>query len=147
VTEHGRRVMRATLLLRICIVTIIALLGAILYYVVTTSEDTKITADNTESIVVGIEAQQDNNTSTINAAKETLERVIDCTEPGGECYGDGQKRTAEAVADIGQVSVYASACAVDPALLEQSLEQRADSIEKCVTRLLEIAAQPEGENR
>ena len=143
--EHGRRVARTTLIIRSFIVISTGILGAILFFVVTTADTTKNTAQDTKEIVSSIEKQQDSNTTTIDTAQKTLDLIQDCTQPGGECYDEGQRRTAAAVGDIGRLSVYASACAADRSLLEQNLEQRADSIQRCVTRLLNRTT-PQGDN-
>lgn len=128
--EHGKRVARDTLIVRLFIVISTAILGAILFVSVNTAADTN-------HVVSGIEKQQDATTRTVNTAIQTLNLVRDCTEPGGKCFGDGQKRTSEAVGDIGRLSIYAAACAADPQLIEETLERRAHLIERCVTRLVE----------
>lgn len=43
----------------------------------------------------------------------TLEIIEDCTQPTGECYKDGQRRTTKAVGDINRVVIAAAACAAD----------------------------------
>ena len=48
------------------------------------------------------------------ATERIAHAILDCTTPGGECYSDGQKRTAQAVIDIAKVSAYANACADAP---------------------------------
>lgn len=129
--EHGRLVARNTLIVRIFIVISVGILGAILYFVATSANDTN-------RIVTGIENQQDANTRTVDTSARTLEAVEDCTLPTGKCYRDGIRRTATAVGDIGRVSIYAAACAADPRLVDLSIDARAKAIERCVTRLLEI---------
>lgn len=58
--------------------------------------------------------------------------IRDCTIKGGTCYERGQKSTGTAVANIGQLSVYAAACSigVDPSL---SRDRRVAIISRCVT--------------
>jgi len=41
-----------------------------------------------------------------------LDTIQDCTQPSGDCYMRGQKRTAGAVASINRVVILAAACAV-----------------------------------
>lgn len=41
----------------------------------------------------------------------SADRILDCTEPEGECFKQGQERTAKAVGDINRVIVLAAACA------------------------------------
>jgi hypothetical protein len=142
--SEGRKAQRATFWTRAAVVAGLALLGAILYLLVTVSADTNNSSENTEDIVSGIEQQQQTNTDTINTAEETLARVIDCTEPGGECFEAGSKRTAAAVGNIGRLSVYAAACAADPVRQQETLQQRASEIEACVTGLVERDAAASG---
>jgi len=51
------------------------------------------------------------NTKTLRNTERTLDLIEDCTTPGRDCYDRGQKRTADAVANINKVAVYAAACA------------------------------------
>jgi hypothetical protein len=133
--EFGRRAARASFASRAMLVLAIALLGAVLWILLSVSADTN-------EIVTSVEKQQNSNTGMIDAAQQTLDRVVDCTEPGGKCFNEGTERTASAVGDIGRLSVYASACAADPHLAGRTLEDRADAIERCVTRLLKRTAPP-----
>lgn len=41
---------------------------------------------------------------------EQTARIIDCTEPGGECFEEGQERTAEAVGSINTVTGLSIVC-------------------------------------
>lgn len=84
-------------------------------------------------LVENIRADQKVNAST-NA------RLLDCTDPEGECAKRGAKATGQAVSSIGQLSVYASACAAD---VDGSLpvRQRVKIIERCVTALAEAPPQ------
>jgi hypothetical protein len=56
---------------------------------------------------------------------ELSERVLDCTEPGGECFEDSRKRTAEAVVGINEgtfrVIVAALSCQADGVTEERAL--------------------------
>lgn len=95
-------------------------------------------------VAFAIRATQVGNTSTLrsasdaaNSAKDAAEsaergtaRIEDCTTPGRDCYDSGQKRTADAIADINKVAVYAAACA------DQDGVQGEDEIYTCVIRLL-----------
>lgn len=60
------------------------------------------------------------NTGTLKATERTLAIVEDCTTPGSECFQEGQRRTAAAIADINRVTVYAAACADRPGVQGQS---------------------------
>ena len=75
----------------------------------------------------------------VNAS--TNKAVLDCTDPEGECAKRGAEATGKAVSNIGQLSVYASACAAD---VDGSLpvRVRVRIIERCVTALVEAPPQP-----
>lgn len=67
-------------------------------------------------VLVALAAQ---SASTTHAIRETqvdnhtlLDTINDCTQPSGDCYMRGQKRTGDAVASINRVVILASACAV-----------------------------------
>ena len=80
-------------------------------------------------IVDSIREDQKVNASTNKA-------VLDCTTPEGKCAQESAARTGRAVSNIGQLSVYASACAAD---VDGSLpvRKRVRIIERCVTALVE----------
>lgn len=61
----------------------------------------------------------------------SADRILDCTSPEGQCFKDGQKRTANAVGDINRVIVLAAACSVglNP---EWSVSRRQTAIQTCV---------------
>lgn len=128
--DFGRRATRAAFATRALLLVVAMLLIAVFWLLVEVTTDTN-------RIVEGVEAQQDLNSGYIANSKDTLDRVVDCTEPGGKCFNEGAERTAEAVGNIGRLSVYAAACAADRRLVDQTLEERADEIEKCVTQLIE----------
>lgn len=66
--------------------------------------------------------------------KATRDRLLDCTDPNGQCYQDGQKRSGAAIKQINdaqkQVVTIAAYCAKQPG--NQTLEQ----IEDCVNKEL-----------
>ena len=63
------------------------------------------------------------------------DRILDCTDPNGQCFKDSQERTAKAVGDINKVIVLAAACSVglDPGM---TVAQRQDEIQNCVIERL-----------
>lgn len=75
---------------------------------------------------------------------ETLAVIRDCTQPTGQCFKDGQKRTAEAVSQIGAGNILAVVCALavpDGTPTNVALEQ----VTECVTKRLaaqQAAQQP-----
>lgn len=71
----------------------------------------------------------------------TRDAILDCTQPTGECYKEGQRRTGEVIRQLiesnqdtamitRQIVVLAAACADDPG------NNSADEIERCVDRQL-----------
>ena len=84
--------------------------------------------------IIGIIVQTYSLAATIREQQKvtatTNERLIDCTTPSGECYKQGQKRTARAVSDIGKVAAYAAACA------DQAGRQGEAEVLECVLRRL-----------
>lgn len=79
----------------------------------------------------------------INAiqGKQTRGLLVDCVEPSGSCYKDGQKRTAEVVQNLidanqldevatRRIVVVAAACSKDPE------NETLDDIQACVDKVL-----------
>jgi hypothetical protein len=50
------------------------------------------------------------NNTIAQQTRDTNARMLSCTVPGGPCYEDGRKRTAQAVGDIYKVSIYMAEC-------------------------------------
>jgi hypothetical protein len=101
VTTQEHRVIRAEIVTRVFIVLVAALLAVTAYGVFL------------------IRHQQVQSVSTLSSAKqashdaaETAKVIKSCVDPDGRCYQRGQRRTADAVANINRVVILASACAV-----------------------------------
>lgn len=75
--------------------------------------------------LVGIYAQSHENEKTVKATEATAARIADCTEPTGECYQDGQKRTAHAVGILTEstqrIIAAALSCQADGVTEQQAL--------------------------
>lgn len=75
----------------------------------------------------------------IVASTRQIERLAtaieSCTSPDGECYQRSQAQTGSAVASINEITIYAAACAKQPAV------DTARQIRLCVERSLRIAEQ------
>lgn len=86
-------------------------------------------------LIAAIRQTQLENTPTGDKLLAASDRIIDCTEPTGDCYKDGQRRTAQAVGNINRVIVLAAACSVglDPAL---DVAERQTEIQSCVIERL-----------
>lgn len=84
-----------------------------------------------------IRDQQKSNTNVLSSTDQALELLQDCTLPEGDCYQRGQETASKAVGDIGQVTVFAAACAAPLDRVGLSVDERASAIEKCVRALLD----------
>lgn len=85
----------------------------------------------TWSLTDDIRASQVVNANARKSSDDTLHAIQDCTQPSGECFQRGQKRTASAVGDINKVVILAAACSVGlPASL--TVDERQSSIQSCV---------------
>lgn len=81
--------------------------------------------------VTRVRESQVTNTGTLNNTDRTLEILLDCTDPTGDCYKRGQASQASAIEDISRISVYAAACADKPR------EQTAEQIQECILDLVD----------
>lgn len=95
-----------------------------------------LTAALLASILVGLQtwSQSQRNAELIQSVQEVNDRLVDCTDPNGQCYRQAQEGTAEVVGapqgPINTVTAYAAVCA------DQTGVQDADQIVECVLRLL-----------
>lgn len=76
----------------------------------------------------------------LDSGKSVRKTLLDCVQPTGVCYKQGQEQTAKLVGNLNQVSVLAAACAPDYVRLP--LPARIVAIEKCIRRGLNGAAPP-----
>lgn len=90
-------------------------------------------------VTAQIRATQVENTAKNDARDETLEvvkriakRIESCTTPGKPCSKRGERRTARAVGDIGNLVVLAAACA-SGLPYDLSTDARIREITKCMT--------------
>ena len=94
-----------------------------------------VTLVSTWQIADEVRETQLEGTPTGQKLLESSERVLDCTSPEGQCFKDGQKRTANAVGDINRVIVLAAACSVGLDA-EWSVSRRQTAIQTCVIERL-----------
>lgn len=66
----------------------------------------------TREVVGVVREQQKQSVARGKDIQATAQLIKDCTDPEGECYKQGQRRTAGAVADINRVVILAAACSV-----------------------------------
>lgn len=92
-------------------------------------------------VIIGIDRvldqvveQADSIQKGTDASVETNDRILDCLDPGGDCYRESRKNGANQVLSINKVTIYAAACAVtlDP---NDSLEERYREARHCVAEL------------
>jgi hypothetical protein len=65
----------------------------------------------------------------------SADRILDCTDPKGECYEQSQRRTAQVLASVQRIIVLAAACAAD-VVASDSVDGRESEITACVTKRL-----------
>lgn len=73
--------------------------AALLFQIVDSRSDDKVLLHLTEEAADQRASLQDQ-----------ADRIIDCTDPGGKCFAEGQRRTAESIASINIVSQFAVIC-------------------------------------
>lgn len=73
-------------------------------------------------------------------AKRTAELLEDCVNPEGKCAQQGQKQTAKAIGDIGQLQVNAVACAFTESSGAEDMPPR--ELARRITVCLEQLAEP-----
>jgi hypothetical protein len=78
-------------------------------------------------------AQNEKLQRTADAAKATNEQIKDCLTPQGACFKASRDRSAQTVADIGQLSAFAAVCADRPGT--QSLAE----LQACIQDFLTAA--------
>lgn len=122
-TPHGRRVGWAIVYL--CVAVVIIGTVGVLVRITTLTEAVRDT--------------QLEGTPTGKKLVASADRILDCTEPQGQCFKRSQERTAKAVGDINRVIVLAAACSVG---LDRGMtvDQRQIQIQQCVIDRLAIAA-------
>lgn len=75
---------------------------------------------------------------TVYTGAQTRGTLLDCVEPGGQCFKEGQDRTGDYIGDINKISVLAAACAQDPAVIgEPRMAVRIKLTQECVENGLE----------
>jgi ABC-type Fe3+ transport system permease subunit len=91
------------------------------------------------TILLLIRSTQLDNRASTQSTRQTANRIEDCTQPGGECFEESQKRTGAVVQKIideltttRHVAVLAAACATDPAMRPLTRIERIDAIDQCV---------------
>lgn len=88
-------------------------------------------------VVAAIRQTQIEGTPNGRKILAASERILDCTDPEGECYQQGRKQTADAVSDVNRVVVLAAACSIG---LDRDLpvSRRQIIIQDCVIERLSV---------
>lgn len=82
-----------------------------------------------------IRKDQVDNTQTIDNTALTLDILLDCTDPKGECYQRGQASQRRAIDDITIIAAAAAACANQPT------NKTVRAVLDCTLRELDAAAE------
>lgn len=96
-----------------------------------------VNVSRTGAIVETIRETQKSNTTLTQDTHTTADLIKSCVEPSGDCFRQGQRRTASAVADINRVVILAAACAsgLPPGM---SVSDRQAHIQTCVIDRLAV---------
>lgn len=115
-----------------------ALVGVFLVLLLTTTSRTGDNTAATRELVTAIRETQTTNTAVVQDTHATAELIKSCVEPSGDCFRQGQRRTATAVADINRVVILAAACAsgLPPGM---SVSDRQTRISSCVIDRLAVS--------
>lgn len=105
---------------------IVLMLAWVLFSIYGLADAIRETQQTGSPILKAIAAQQDDIEAGTNAAVSANKQVLDCTQPTGDCYRQSQKRSADVVGSINEISLYAAACA------DQSGVQTVEEIQSCV---------------
>lgn len=120
------KVARAELWKRVVIVVTAAMVAVVLGLLL-------VLIGQVSDVIGQVRATQLEGTPTGRKLVSSADRILDCTDPEGDCYKENQKNTAALLGTVQRIIVLAAACAVDvtPA---QSVEQREDAITLCITK-------------
>lgn len=108
------------------IMAVVLLLAWVLFSIYGLADAIRETQQTGSPILKAIADQQDDIEAGTDASVATNKQVLDCTQPTGECYRESQKRSADVVGSINEISLYAAACA------DQSGVQTVEEIQSCV---------------
>jgi hypothetical protein len=115
--EAVAKVARAELIKRVLIMVTAVMVAAILVLLL---------------VLLGrVRGTQVDNTQKADERDATLLAIQDCTQPSGECYKRGQKRTAAAVGDIGAANILTVVCALNVPN-GTPLQEALDQVTQCV---------------
>lgn len=92
------------------------------------------------AVIGQIRSTQIEGTPTGKKLVTSADRILDCTEPKGECYRRSQRQTADILISAQRIIILSAACStdLDPAA---SVDERIAAISACVTKRL-TAPQP-----
>lgn len=92
-----------------------------------------VTIVRTTTLVELIREDQKAGQARSKETNRIANQIESCTTPAGECYQRSQRNTGAAVSTINEITVYAAACASQPATLAApNVERRIELITACV---------------
>jgi hypothetical protein len=130
-----RQVARAERMKRVLIVAIAFLVTIALVLIVWLIAEVRSTQQTGSPTLRAIAEQQDDIERAANASSSLNDAALDCLTPGGKCYRESRRRSAETIASVAEITYYAAVCADRPG--SQSLR----AIRICVADLI-TAARP-----
>lgn len=69
---------------------------------------------------------------------QTRRDLLDCVEPSGKCFKEGQKRTGQVVASLNDVTVAAAVCSeADEVRREPDMARRIMLVKRCIQENME----------
>ena len=98
----------------------------------------------TPYLVAQVHKTQIDGTPTGKKLVTSADRILDCTDPGdkthppGKCYAQNQRRTSDAVGQIGEANIVAVVCALHVPN-GTPLNEALDQVTKCVADQLAAA--------
>lgn len=129
------KVARAELMKRVLIVVTAVMVTVLLISQAVLISQIRATQQTGSPVLKAILGQQDDIKVAAKAATSTNEQILDCLDPGGKCFEESQRRSADVLAQVQLIIVLAAACAAD-VTGDQSVEQRQDSITACIAKRL-----------
>ena len=128
--QLASRVARAELMKRVLIVVTAVMVTIVLVLLLVLIGRIRATQQTGSPVLKAILGQQADIKRAADTSQSTNEKILDCLDPGGQCYRESQQRSAQFIASINEISQYAAVCADKPG--SQSLEE----IRRCIAEFI-----------
>lgn len=69
----------------------------------------------------------------LSAGHDARDQIVDCVQPTGTCYQQGQARTAQILTSVNEQGVIRAACAQEEIKVEP-ISRRIDAIQACIAQ-------------